>query len=379
MIRWDGAVKAVFSSRVTWSTVINIRAFEATSDVHIVQASMLEPPPTEYSVDVLIPCPPTPTPTTTTTPMRPDLRITSIDANPGSPIAAYAPVTFTIGIINVGQGDALNLFWVDLYDLPGSSGPPTAGQSQGDVTWKAVSSLGAGGTDTVVLYYSFRDPGTRVVYGYVDARENIDETPYEYNNASQPLTLTITAGTPPTATLAIDPVCSEPGVSTTLTVRGEGWPDTGNIQILYDSNPRDSFPSQVNWSRVITLSGSPDTDAGIHAIQAINSPLNIQTNYYIPCSQLGGIDGYTRLFIPGVGIVFQERVDVYCYDGSDLIAQTTSGAYGHYVLEHILPGGPYTVIGRTYIDEVLYMDTATGLTVDVGATTRANLLLLPQY
>jgi len=379
VIQWDEDVKAVFQSRVTWSTVINIRAFEATAGAHIVRASLLEPPNDEYSVDVLVPCPPTPTPTTTATPLHPDLRITSIDANPSSPIAAYVPVTFTIGIINVGQGDALNLFWVDLYDLPENSGPPTAGQSEGDATWKAVSSLGAGGTDTVVLYYSFTDPGTRVVYGYVDARDNIDETPYEHNNASQPLTLTITAGTAPTATLTLDPVCSQPGVPMTVTVRGEGWPNTGDIQLLYDGTPIDSFPSQVNWSRVINLSGSPDTDDGTHAIQAINSPLNLQTNYYIPCSRLGAIDGYTRLFIPGVGIVFQERVDVYCYDGSSLIAQTTSGAYGHYVLENVPPGGPYTVIGRTHIDEILYMDTATGISVSAGITERVNLLLLPQY
>jgi len=398
IIQWDGTVKTNFASRVTWETTINISASEATSGTHTVRAALLQPPNDEDSVDVLIPCPatqhelylplilkrwstvtPTPTPTTTATPLRPDLRITGIEVSPGPPITAYVPVTFTVGIVNVGQGDALNLFWVDLYDLPAGSGPPTAGQSQGDAAWKAVSSLGAGDTDTIVLHYCFSDPGTRVTYGYVDTRQNIDETPYEDNNASLPLTLTITAGTPPTATLTLAPVCSQPGVTTTVTVRGEGWPDTGNTQILYDGNPRDSFPGQMNWNRVITLSGSPDTVEGTHAIQAINGPLSIQTNYYIPCSRLGAIDGYTRLSIPGVGIVSQGRVDVYCYNGSDFIAQTTSDDNSYYILEHIPPGGSYTVIGRIYIDDVLYTDTVTGITVTAGITERVNLVLLPQY
>jgi hypothetical protein len=78
--------------------------------------------------------------------------------------------------------------------------------------------------------------------------------------------------------------------------------------------------------------------------------------------------------------VFQERVNVYCRDaGGSLVAQTTSGSYGYYVLEHISPPGPYSVIGQTTIDDVLYIDTATGINVTAGITERVNLLLMPQY
>jgi hypothetical protein len=381
LVQWDGATKQRFPSRVNWSTSINISASEATSGTHTVKA-FIASPLTEDSKDVVIPCPPTPAPTTTATPLRPDLVITDFTVSPDTGITAYVPVTFTVDIRNDGPGDALSLFWVDLYDLPAGSGPPTAGQSQGDVTWKAVSSLSAGGTDTVVLYYAFTEPGTRVLYSYVDARQNIDETPYEDNNASQPLALNITAGSPPTYTLALDPVCSAPDQAMNITVSGEGWPTgQGDITILWDSTLKDTFsPTQANWSRVISIDPSEATSRN-HTIQASIGTTHIRTKYYvIPCTDMGAIDGYTRLFLPGVGIVFQERTDVYCRDaGGDLIAQTTSGDYGYYVLESIPPGGPYTVIGKADIDDVLYMDTATGIAVTAGITERVNLLLLPQY
>jgi hypothetical protein len=378
-IQWDGATKVSFRSRVNWSIPIDISASDATSGTHTVKAFIVSPL-TEDSKDVVIPCPPTPAPTTTATPLRPDLVITDFTVSPDTGITAYVPVTFTVDIRNDGPGDALSLFWVDLYDLPAGSGPPTAGQSQSDVTWKAVSSLSAGGTDTVVLYYAFTEPGTRVLYSYVDARQNIDETPYEDNNASQPLPLNITAGSPPTYTLALDPVCSAPSQAMNITVSGEGWPTSqGDITILWDSTIKDTFsPTQANWSRVISIDPSEATSRN-HTIQASIGTTHIRTRYYvIPCADLGAIDGYTRLFLPGVGIVFQERTDVYCRDaGGDLVAQTTSGDYGYYVLESLPPGGPYTVIGKTDIDDVLYMDTATGIAVTAGITERVNLLLLP--
>jgi hypothetical protein len=378
-IQWDGATKVSFRSRVNWSIPIDISASDATSGTHTVKAFIVSPL-TEDSKDVVIPCPPTPAPTTTATPLRPDLVITDFTVSPDTGITAYVPVTFTVDIRNDGPGDALSLFWVDLYDLPAGSGPPTAGQSQSDVTWKAVSSLSAGGTDTVVLYYAFTEPGTRVLYSYVDARQNIDETPYEDNNASQPLPLNITAGSPPTYTLALDPVCSAPSQAMNITVSGEGWPTSqGDITILWDSTIKDTFsPTQANWSRVISIDPSEATSRN-HTIQASIGTTHIRTRYYvIPCADLGAIDGYTRLFLPGVGIVFQERTDVYCRDaGGDLVAQTTSGDYGYYVLESLPPGGPYTVIGKTDIDDILYMDTATGIAVTAGITERVNLLLLP--
>lgn len=378
MIEWDGTLKESFSSRVNWTTVINISASEATSGTHTVRAALVQPPNDEDSKDVVIPCPPTPTPTTTATPLRPDLRITGIDVSPSSPIAAYVPVTFSVDIINDDLGDALSLFWVDLYVDPNPA-PPTAGQSNGDVTWKAVSSLGAGQTDTVILYYSFAVSGTHVVYGYVDTRENVDETD-EDNNVSQPLTLTITAGTPPTATLTTDPVCSAEDVSTTITVSGEGWPtDEGDITILWDSTPKGTVsPPQTSWSQVISITIDEAT-SGAHTISALTADTVVTSTYYIDCSMVGAIDGYTWIFIEG-RVVPYERADVYCYDaGSDLIASATSDEDAYYIMNSIAPASGYTVIGQTYIDDVLYMDTKTGVQVSAGSTTRVNLVLLPQY
>jgi hypothetical protein len=266
---------------------------------------------------------------------------------------------------------------VDVYDLDGGSDPPTAGQAEGDAAWTAVSSLGAGDTETVVLHYSFSETGSRVVYGYVDGRTDVEET-NEDNNVSDPLDLDITAGTPPSATLTTDPVCSAEGVSTTITVSGEAWPDTGNIQILYDGSDKGSFPSQASWSRAITITGSPDTDAGTHTIQAIHPTVSLQTDYYIPCSDIGAIDGYTWVFIKG-DVVPHGRTDVECRDAGDaLIAQTTSDEEAYYDMR-VPPGGPYTVIGETYIDDVLYKDTSTVASVGVGETIRVNLVLIPQY
>jgi hypothetical protein len=381
IIQWDGDQKDKFASRATWISVIPIYDYEASAGTHAVRARLVgtEDEDTKY---IEIPCPPIPTPTITATPLRPDLRITDIDVPAGSP-AAYQPVTFTVDIENSGPGDALSLFWVDLYDLPDGSTAPTAGQTTGDAAWTAVGSLGTGDTKTVVLYYAFTQSGNREIYGYVDTRQNIAETE-EGNNVWGPLNLNIAAGTPPSSTLTTDPVCSAEGISTTITVRGEGWPDTGNIQIWYDgSTPKgDPFPSQVSWSRAITIGGPLETDGRTHTIQAIISdidpPVSMQTEYYIPCSAIGTIDGYTWIFIKG-GVVPHGRTDVFCEDGDgNLIAQTTSddGAYYHM---KVVPGINYTVIGQTYIDDVLYRDTAPGISASPLITSRVNLVLLPLY
>jgi hypothetical protein len=306
------------------------------------------------------------------------LRITNIDVSPSSPITAYVPVTFTVGIVNDGQGDALSLFWVDLYDRPEGSDPPTAGQSQDNVTWKAVSSLGAGETESVILYYSFTDPdSTRWVYGYIDGRENVDETPYEDNNVSGPLSLNITAGTLPSATLTTDPVCSAEGVTTTITVRGQAWP-AGNMEIWYDGDFKASFPNEASWSWDIIISGT-ETIPMNHTIQAINDfPMSLQTLYYIPCSAMGTIDGYTWIFIKG-DVVPHARTDVECRDqDGNLIAQTTSDDDAYYTMQ-VPPGGPYTVIGKTYVDGVLYEGTDTVSSLGPGDTIGVNLILVSQY
>jgi hypothetical protein len=380
LIQWDGATKESFPSRVNWSTSINISASEATSGTHTVTALILSPH-TEDSWDVVIPCPPTPTPTTTATPLRPDLVITDFSVSPDTGITAYVPVTFTLDIRNDGVGDALSLFWVDLYDLPAGSDPPEAGQSLGDAAWTAVSSLGTGDTRTVILHYAFTESGDREVYGYVDTRQNVDEMD-EDNNAWGPQNLNITAGPPPTYTLAIDPVCSAEGVSTTITVSGEGWPVGETIQVQYDGHTKSSVTtSGPSWSTDITISDpTSETKAMVHNISAIIEGTSYFRSkpYVIPCSQMGVIEGFTWIFIKG-DVVPHGWTDVSCYEGPTLIAQTNSDDDAFYQME-VPPGGTYTVIGQTYIDDVLYRGTKTGVQVGhIITTTMANLILLPQY
>ncbi|TEU21378.1 MAG: hypothetical protein E3J21_02045 [Anaerolineales bacterium] len=374
--------RQTLESRASWTLIFGLEPQETIAGTHTVRALQVETG--EEDIKYLeVPCPATPTPTITATPLRPDLYITDI-VGPSSPIAAYQPVTFTVTIKNDGPGDAFSLFWVDLYDLPNGSDSPTAGQSDGDVAWTAVSSLGAEDTKTVVLYYSFIDSEeARDVYGYVDTRQNVDEI-NEANNASKRLDLTISAGTPPSSTLTTDPVCSAEGVTTTITVRGEGWPDTGIIQILYDGNPdpKVSFSSRPSWNEDITISGAETLPmVPYHTIQAIITGTSyMQTQgYYIPCSEMATIDGYTWIFIKG-DIVPHGRTDVYCYDDDgNLIAQTTSDDDSYYNMKIPPGGGPYTVIGETYIDDVLYKDAKAGVPASVGDTTTVNLVLIPQY
>lgn len=377
LIQWDGSEKTHFPSRASWSTVIQIYDYEATEGPHELKAWLLgtEDEDTKYFV---IPCPPTPTPTITVTPLRPDLYIENIDVSPSSPITAYVPVTFTVDIHNDGPGDALSLFWVDLYVDP-STAPPQAGQTDGDAAWTAVSSLGAGETKSVILYHYFTDPDSHVIYGYVDTRENIDEM-VEDNNAWGLLNLEITAGNPPAATLSVDPPCIyPPDVPMTITVSGKGWPDVGNNEIWYDGTFRVSTSGE-SWSTNINLSAA-DTGSGNHTILVqnnVSTPPVIKSNFYLPCSEMGAIDGYTWIFLEG-RVVPHERTDVYCLDADgDPIGQTSSDDDAYYEIK-VPPGGPYTVIGRTYIDDVLYEDTKTGIQVGtVVTTTRANLLLISQ-
>ncbi|MFB0537574.1 MAG: TadE/TadG family type IV pilus assembly protein [Anaerolineae bacterium] len=372
-IFWDTTQKATVGKATSWSCDISIQANEATTGIHTVEALDTQDQATK---DVEIPCPPTPTLTPTATPLRPDLVITDLTAIT-STVKAHQPVTFTASIKNQGQGDALSVFWVDLFVDP-TPAPPEAGQSNGDEDWKAASFLGAGETATVILDYTFSVTGTHLAYGYVDTRKHIDETD-EDNNAWGSLTLNVGAGTPPTATLASQPLCSDIDVSRTITVSGESWPTSeGAINIYWDGTSKGSVsPPQVSWSRPINVSAL-EALAGTYVISASTASTVITSTYHIPCSALGRIDGYTWIFVGGA-VLPQGRVDVSCYDSSDnLIAETTSGENGYYDLGY-LPAGTYTVEGQADIDGVLYKDTRAGVVVSAGSTERVTLLLMLPY
>jgi hypothetical protein len=91
-------------------------------------------------------------------------------------------------------------------------------------------------------------------------------------------------------------------------------------------------------------------------------------------NQVGAISGSTWLYISG-DIVPQGRVNVYVYDGVDLVAETLSGHDGDYVISN-LPEGTYTVIGETFIDGELYTHVVMGVDVLAGQTTEYVTLVL---
>ncbi len=91
----------------------------------------------------------------------------------------------------------------------------------------------------------------------------------------------------------------------------------------------------------------------------------------------GAISGSTWLFIND-DLVPQGRVNVYCYDGGDLIGQTLSDQDGYYLLEGI-PAGSYTVVGETIIDGTLYADDVSNISVQSGQTTENVTLVLHEW
>jgi hypothetical protein len=88
----------------------------------------------------------------------------------------------------------------------------------------------------------------------------------------------------------------------------------------------------------------------------------------------GAISGSTWLYLNG-DVVPQGRVNVYCYDGSVLVAETISDQDGNYLLENV-PPGTYTVIGESVINDVLYTDIALDVGVNSGETTPYVTLFL---
>jgi hypothetical protein len=88
----------------------------------------------------------------------------------------------------------------------------------------------------------------------------------------------------------------------------------------------------------------------------------------------GGISGSTWLFING-DVVPQGRVNVYCYNGDELVAETLSDQDGDYSLANV-PAGTYTIIGQTFISGVSYSDIVLDVQVNSGQTTPYVTLVL---
>jgi hypothetical protein len=88
----------------------------------------------------------------------------------------------------------------------------------------------------------------------------------------------------------------------------------------------------------------------------------------------GQVSGSTWLYING-DVVLQGRVNVYCYDGAQLIAETLSDQEGSFLLTDV-PPGTYAIIGEAVINDVLYTDIAMDVVVESGQTTNYVTLIL---
>ena len=99
-----------------------------------------------------------------------------------------------------------------------------------------------------------------------------------------------------------------------------------------------------------------------------------------PSQYVGSISGATWIWLGGQWSVPTERVDLYLYSGSDLIATTTSEADGTYQFDMVPAGTNYTVIGETVVDNTPYSDTRTGIEViDQEETANVDLYLTALY
>lgn len=90
--------------------------------------------------------------------------------------------------------------------------------------------------------------------------------------------------------------------------------------------------------------------------------------------EYGAISGSTWLYVNG-DVVPQGRVNIYLYNGGELIAETLSDQDSNFALENV-PAGTYTVMGQTYIDDALYSDVVMNVQVNAGETTSYVTLVL---
>jgi hypothetical protein len=99
-----------------------------------------------------------------------------------------------------------------------------------------------------------------------------------------------------------------------------------------------------------------------------------------PPSQYGSISGATWIWLGGQWSVPTERVNVYLYSGSTLIATTTSETNGTYRFNVVPADINYTVVGETVVSNKPYSDTRTGIEViDQQETANVDLYLTPLY
>jgi hypothetical protein len=147
-----------------------------------------------------------------------------------------------------------------------------------------------------------------------------------------------------------------------------------DLQGLTTTGDHNAYALADTWDQVLE-SDESDNVGGPALVQVSQQGVPpTATPIPTPGADSGSISGSTWLFING-DVVPQGRINVYCYDGDVLVAETLSDQTGDYLLEGI-PAGACTVSGQTVISGVLYQDYVLNVPVVAGQTTPNVTLVL---
>ncbi len=143
------------------------------------------------------------------------------------------------------------------------------------------------------------------------------------------------------------------------------------VAVLGDHN---AYALADTWDQVLESDESDNVGGPVPVLVSQQGVPPTATPAPTPGGDSGAISGSTWLFING-DVVPQGRINVYCYDGDVLVAETLSDQTGNYLLEGI-PAGACTVSGQTVISGALYQDYVLNVQVNAGQTTPNVTLVL---
>jgi Flp pilus assembly protein TadG len=233
---WDGVQVHSISARSDFNTDITVNG---DSGYHTVRVQTANQGNVYYATKPFdVPCPITPTPT----PSQPNLIVESIALENGGTLSTFDPLTFTVGVRNIGAAAANSLFWVDLFTDPAVALPSPADLAgEVSVAWAAVGSLAESESISVSLKYEegFATTGQHNAVALADTWDQVLESDEE-DNVSGVLTVDVPlAGTPPTPTPTPTPGGVQTGAisgSTWLYINGDVVPQGRVTVSCYDGD-----------------------------------------------------------------------------------------------------------------------------------------------
>ncbi|MFQ5398196.1 MAG: TadE/TadG family type IV pilus assembly protein [Anaerolineae bacterium] len=164
---------------------------------------------------------------------------------------------------------------------------------------------------------------------------------------------------------AIDSLAA--GTQITVTFSHPGFVSEGTHQLYAQIDVRNQI---VEESEVNNLYGPITLTVSIPA-----TPVPTPTLTPTPAPNNGSISGSTWLLLNG-DLVPMGFVTVEARSGGSVVATTVSDASGNYNFGMVLPPGTYDVYGQTVLNNVVYSDLITGVTVTSNNTTQFVTLIL---